>query len=345
MSTGVFYVYPETRQTISVSLLFHEPVDAAMSFFEGLFGPARLWRVENRLLGLFVLGLAASLWGAASAVGQQDPVPQGATVELVADGFEFTEGPLWYEGALLFSDIPANTVYRWTPKTGTSVFLKPSGHANGLALAPNGDLLLAQHDGQVGRHTENGTVTPLVDAYGGRRLNSPNDLTIASDRTIYFTDPPYGVDEERRRLDFSGVYRVSPEGTLTLLTKQLARPNGICLSPNDSTLYVSDSKETRVWAYDVTSSGTLENGRPFAAPRNANADGTTDGMTIDAEGNLYTTGPGGVWVYAPNAQRLARIAVPKPPTNLAFGGPDRKTLYVTAQSHVYRVSVAVPGTQ
>jgi len=303
--------------------------------------------VREPLIGrIFVLlvGLLMIVGSLGVASGQSRPVPRGVTVELVEDGFKFTEGPLWYDDGLLFSDIPANTVYRWTPDEGTSVFLKPSGHANGLAIGPEGDLLLAQHDGQVGRYTD-GTVTSLVSSYGGKRLNSPNDLTVAADGTIYFTDPPYGVDKEDRQLDFSGVYRLSPEGRLTLLTKAFERPNGISLSPGDSTLYVNDSRETLIRAYDVTAEGGIENARVFARPTDEDADGTTDGMAVDANGNLYTTGPGGVWVYAPDGTRLARIAVPKAPTNLAFGGPERKTLYITARPHVYRVSVTVPGLE
>ena len=294
---------------------------------------------------LVCLALLIGVASIGSALAQQRPVPKGATVELVDDGFEFTEGPIWYQGSLLFSDIPANTVYQWTPDDGTSVFMKPSGHANGLAIDSSGQLLLAQHDGQVGRRTANGSVTVLADTYGGKRLNSPNDLTVASDGTIYFTDPPYGVDENDRELSFSGVYRLSPNGELTLLTKTFARPNGICLSPNDSTLYVNDSRETRIRAYDVTESGDLENGRQFAAPTDEGAEGSTDGMKVDAQGNLYTTGPGGVCVYSPDGTQQARIAVPKAPTNLAFGGPDRKTLYITARPHVYRVPVNVPGAE
>lgn len=290
----------------------------------------------------FLCALLVWAAGITPAPGQSRPVPKGATVELVDGGFEFTEGPLWHDGGLLFSDIPANAVYRWTPERGTRVFLEPSGRSNGLAVDPQGHLLLAQHEGQVARYAE-GTVTPLVSSYGGKRLNSPNDLTVASDGTIYFTDPPYGVDKEARRLDFAGVYRLSPNGDLTLLTKSLARPNGICLSPNDSTLYVNDSRETVVRAYDVTEGGDLTNGRTFARPRDADADGTTDGMKVDAEGNLYTTGPGGVWVYAPDGRRRARIPVPKAPTNLAFGGAEGTTLFITARPHVYRVSVNVPG--
>lgn len=285
------------------------------------------------------------LVGVHTAMAQEPAVPKGATVDLVDDGFQFTEGPVWYEGALLFSDIPANTVYQWTQDDGTSVYMNPSGHANGLAVDTEGRLLLAQHDGQLGRRSDNGSVTTLAASYGGKRLNSPNDLTVASDGLIYFTDPPYGVDEDERELSFSGVYRLSPGGDLTLLTKRFSRPNGICLSPDESTLYVNDSQETIIRAYDVTESGGIENGRRFAAPKDDDAEGTTDGMKVDEAGNLYTTGPGGVWVYDPDGTRIARIAVPKAPTNLAFGGPDRTTLYITARPHVYRVSVNIPGAK
>ncbi|MFB6248535.1 MAG: SMP-30/gluconolactonase/LRE family protein [Salinibacter sp.] len=292
-----------------------------------------------------LIGLLVGMCGADAAVAQEGPVPSGATVELVDDGFEFTEGPVWHNGALLFSDIPANTIYRWTPEEGTRVFMNPSGHANGLAVDSSGGLLLAQHDGAVAHHGADGSTTTLVQSYGGKRLNSPNDLTVASDGTIYFTDPPYGVDEENRELSFSGVYRLSPNGQLTLLTKGLSRPNGIVLSPDESTLYVNDSGQNIIRAYDVTEDGGIENGRQFAAPTDPDADGSTDGMTVDRNGNLYTTGPGGIWVYAPDGTQLARIAVPKAPTNVTFGGPDRTTLYITARPHVYRVPVNVPGAR
>lgn len=303
------------------------------------FGVART-RVCSTVFGLVVLFVIGSLVGRVQA--QPSPVPEDASVEEIASGLQFTEGPLWYEGRLVFSDIPANTVYQWTSAESTSVFLEPSGHANGLALGTDGRLVLAQHDGQVGRLTADGEVEVLVESYRGKRLNSPNDLTVAEDGTIYFTDPPYGVDEENRELAFSGVYRWSPDGTITLLTKKFSRPNGIVLSPDGSTLYVNNSAETVIWAYDVADDGTIENGREFAAPE-AEANGSTDGMKVDSQGALYTTGPGGVWVYAPTGELLDRISVPIPPTNLAFGGPERKTLFITARSKVYRVSVNVPG--
>jgi gluconolactonase len=275
---------------------------------------------------------------------QPSPVPDDAVVEEIASGFEFTEGPLWYDGRLAFSDIPANTVYEWTPDAGHSVFLRPSGHANGLAVDAGGRLLLAQHDGQVGRLAAKNMVEPLVQSYDGRRLNSPNDLTVADDGTIYFTDPPYGVDAESRELDFSGVYRLDPDGALTLLTKEFSRPNGIVLSPDESTLYVNDTESDVIRAYEVTEEGGITNGRVFAEMEGEEP-GNADGMKVDAEGNLYSTGPGGIWVYAPSGERRDHIAVPKAPTNVAFGGADHTTLFITAQDNVYRVSLSVPGAK
>lgn len=315
------------------------------SFFTSTtLAPVRRFIASASTSVLLIVGALVAGVGMVGAVhAQSSPVPEEATVEQIAGDLEFTEGPLWYEGRLLFSDIPANTVYEWTPEEGTTPFLEPSGHANGLAMDTQGRLLLAQHDGQVGRLTPAGEVTTVVDAYRGNRLNSPNDLTVAEDGAIYFTDPPYGVDEENRELDFSGVYRFS-DGSLTLLTNVFSRPNGICLSPDESTLYVNDSGQNVIRAYDVTYDGSLENGRVFAALE-GDAEGSTDGMKVDANGNLYTTGPGGVWVYAPSGALLDRISVPVGPTNLAFGGPERKTLYITARPNVYRVSVSVPGAE
>jgi len=344
VSTGVFVMLGSVHcSTLLKTVRAHMTFRSERHTSNGIRRPAREQLVFS--IGVLLCGLFVGFATVSSAFGQTRPVPKGATVELVESGFKFTEGPLWYDDGLLFSDIPANTVYRWTPENGTSVFLKPSGHANGLAMGPEGDLLLAQHDGQVGRYTEQGGVTLVVEAYGGKQFNSPNDLTVASDGTIYFTDPPYGVEKENKQLDFSGVYRLSPDGRLTLLTKEFDRPNGICLSPGDTTLYINDSRETLIRAYDVTAEGGIENGRVFAQPRDEDADGTTDGMKVDVKGNLYTTGPGGIWVYGPDGTRLARVAVPKVPTNLAFGGPKQKTLYITARSHVYRVSVNVRGVQ
>ena len=288
-------------------------------------------------LGLMIAALL--MWGAGVSHAQESPVSEGASVEKIAGDFEFTEGPIWFDGALLFSDIPANTVYRWTVEDGVRSFLQPSGHANGLAVGVDGHLLLAQHDGQVGRRAADGSVTALVQSYEGQRLNSPNDLTVAEDGTIYFTDPPYGVEEDERALSFSGVYRLDPDGTLTLLTKAFERPNGIVLSPDEETLYVNDSRASRIWTYEVGPEGGIENKQVFATPTDAAADGTTDGMTVDAQGRLYTTGPGGLWIYAPDGTRLDRVPVPEAPTNVTLGGPEGETLYITARPNVYRLPI------
>jgi len=275
------------------------------------------------------------------------PLAEDAEAELIADGFQFTEGPYWRpeEGDLIFSDIPANRVYRWTPDGDTTVFLEPSGHSNGITADTQGRILLAQHDGQVARLTENGDVDPLATEYDGQRLNSPNDLDVRSDGSIYFTDPPYGVSEEDRELDFSGVYRLHPDGTLDLLTREFERPNGICFSPDESRLYVNDSQENLIRVYDVAEDGSIANGRLFAAPEDPDAEGSTDGMKVDTEGNLYTTGPGGVWIYSPDGALIDRLSVPEAPTNLAFGGPDMRTLYITARPNVYRVPVDIAGVK
>ncbi len=275
------------------------------------------------------------------------PLAEDAEAELIADGFQFTEGPYWRpeEGDLIFSDIPANRVYRWTPDGDTTVFLEPSGHSNGITADTQGRILLAQHDGQVARLTENGDVDPLATEYDGQRLNSPNDLDVHSDGSIYFTDPPYGVSEEDRELDFSGVYRLHPDGTLDLLTREFERPNGICFSPDESRLYVNDSQENLIRVYDVAEDGSIANGRLFAAPEDPDAEGSTDGMKVDTEGNLYTTGPGGVWIYSPDGALIDRLSVPEAPTNLAFGGPDMRTLYITARPNVYRVPVDIAGVK
>lgn len=276
----------------------------------------------------------------------ESPVPPDAEVELIAEGFEFTEGPYWLEDRLVFSDIPADRVYEWLPDADSAtVFLEPSGHANGITADDEDRLLLAQHDGRVVRVEEEGELEVVADGYEGERLNSPNDLVVASDGAVYFTDPPYGVDEDERELDFSGVYRLEPDGEPELLTDAYEYPNGLTFSPDGSTFYVNDSGENAIWAYDVEEDGSISGERTFAEPSDPDADGSTDGMKVDTEGNLYTTGPGGVWIYTPDGERLDRIDVPVPPTNLAFGEPDLTMLYITARDNVYRVPLDVPGVQ
>jgi gluconolactonase len=270
-----------------------------------------------------------------------------AQVEQVASGFEFTEGPVWHpDGYLLFSDIPANTIYRWTPGSSEPrVYRQPSGHSNGLTLDGRERLIACEHDRRVSREEADGTLTPLVTHYQGRRLNSPNDVVVKSDGSIYFTDPPYGLpgQTEGKELDWNGVYRLAPDGTLTLLDDSFERPNGLAFSPDEETLYVDDSYKDHIRAFDVQPDGALANGRVFADLADASAQGVPDGMKVDVKGNVFCTGPGGIWVVSPDGETLGRIAVPETPANLAWGDEDYKTLYITARTGLYRIRTATGG--
>ena len=278
---------------------------------------------------------------------QTSPVPEGAEVEEVVTGFRFTEGPHWHpDGFLVFSDIPANTVYRWMPDSAEAdVYRRPSGNSNGIAEDLDGRLLLAQHGWRrVSRLDSLGRETAIATHYEGRRLNSPNDLAVRSDGAVYFTDPPYGIDESEEELGFYGVYRIDPSGdsTVVLADSSFIRPNGVAFSPDERVLYVADSQERLVRAFDVAEDGALSNGRLFVSVADS-ARGTADGMEVDVEGNLYTTGAGGIWVVAPDGAVLDRIAVPQSATNVAWGGSDYRTLYITAGSSVYAIELDVQG--
>jgi gluconolactonase len=277
-----------------------------------------------------------------SVLGQQI-VPKDAELQKVTTGYEFTEGPLWHpDGYLLFSDIPANTVYKWEPGGEATVFLKPSGRSNGLSFDRQGRLLLAQHDGAVARLTNGQSLSEVVGEYGGKRLNSPNDLTVKSDGSIYFTDPPFGVDDENRALDFSGVYRYTKSDGLELLTDVFELPNGIVFSPDEERLYVNDSGSNQIRVFEVQSDGTLGKGEVFATME-ADADGAADGMKVDTDGNLYSTGPGGLWIFAPTGELLQQVETPYI-TNLAWGGPDRNTLYITSPSAIFKLPTNQRGS-
>ncbi len=257
-------------------------------------------------------------------------------VEKIADGFQFVEGPVWKDNGLLFSDIPGNTIYRWTPDSGTTtVFLRPSGNSNGLTLDKEGRLLMAQHGKRrLARIETDGTETALATHYEGKRLNSPNDVAVKSDGFIFFTDPPYGISKNEEELGFYGIYSLSPTGTLQLLDKSLNRPNGITFSPDEKKLYVGDSEARTIFVWDVVSDTLITNKRTFAY---MNAEGYTDGMKFDKEGHLFATGPLGVWVYESNNTLLEIIAVPGQTTNCNWGDADGNTLYITSGSSVYRV--------
>jgi gluconolactonase len=293
-------------------------------------------------------------------------VPAGARVETLADGFDWSEGPAWRRsgGYLLFSDIPKNTIYRWQQGQGLSVFLRPAGYtgptppgrelgSNGLAFDAQDQLVMADHGNrQIARLGEtNYTKTTLADRYEGKRLNSPNDLVFRSNGDLYFTDPPYGLeglnDNPAKELPFSGVYRRTPSGELTLLTRELTFPNGIAFSPDERTLYVANSDPKRpVWmAYDVQADGTIANGRVLfdATPLvHQGRKGLPDGMKVDRAGNLFASGPGGVLVIAPDGRHLGTITTAQVTANCAFGD-DGSTLYLTSDSQLLRVRLSTKG--
>jgi sugar lactone lactonase YvrE len=270
-----------------------------------------------------------------------------AQVEKVADGFQFTEGPVWItEGQLVFSDIPADTIYKWAPGEGNAqVFRQPSGHSNGLTLDRQGRLLACEHDRRVSRTERDGRVVTLAERYQGKRLNSPNDIVVKSDGGIYFTDPPYGLPGQRegKELDFQGVYRIELDGTLVLLDASFERPNGLAFSPDERVLYVDDTQRGHIRAFDVKEDGTLANGRVFAELESADLPGAPDGMKVDVYGNVFCTGPGGIWVIAPFGEVLGTISVPEVPANLAWGDEDRRTLYITARTGLYRIRLQTGG--
>jgi gluconolactonase len=274
----------------------------------------------------------------------QSPVPEGAVVEKIADGFQFVEGPLWRQpGYLVFSDIPANAVYKWTEEGGAEIFLSPSGNSNGLAEDLSGRLLLAQHGSrQVARIDENGVESGIATHYQDKRLNSPNDLTVKSDGAIYFTDPPYGINSSQEELGFYGIFRLDTGGELTLLDQSLSRPNGIAFSPDESRLYVNDSQARRIYVWNVKPDGTLENRTLLAT---MSGSGSADGMKVDTDGNLYSAGPDGVWIFKPDGTVLDKITVPGQTTNLNWGEEDRKTLFITSGSAVYRIRLNATGFQ
>lgn len=270
-----------------------------------------------------------------------------AKLEKLASGFQFTEGPLWNpDGFLLFSDIAGDTIYKFTSNKKAEVFRRPSKKANGNTLDRQGRLLTAQHDDRrVTRLENDGKLVTLIERYEGKRLNSPNDLVVKSDDSIYFTDPPYGISSQQEELGFYGVYRLDKEGKLTLLVKDFVRPNGIAFSPDEKKLYVDDSEQGHIRVFDVQSDGTLANGRVFAELKDPSKQGLPDGMKVDLQGNVYSTGPGGVWIFSPSGDFLGAIAVPEATTNLAWGDSDYKTLYITAGNSLYSIRLKVAGVR
>ncbi len=268
-------------------------------------------------------------------------------VEKILSGFQFTEGPLWADGRLLFSDIPASTIYSWTPGTRhADIYRRPSGRSNGLTLDRRGRLIACEHDRRLTRTERDGTVKVLADSYGGRRLNSPNDVVVARNGAIYFTDPPYGLNDrlEGKELPYQGVYRLGVRGKLTLLDDSFDRPNGLAFSPDEARLYVDDTARRHIRVFDVQGDGSIRNGRVFAVLKGAEP-GNPDGMKVDVFGNVFCTGSGGVWVINPSGEPLGVIGTPEVSSNVAWGDADFKSLYITAQTSVYRVRTATGGAR
>ena len=279
-----------------------------------------------------------------------DLIDADAQLEQLGTGCEFTEGPVWHaEGKfLLFSDIPANKMKKWTTEEGITNFRVPSGKSNGLTYDKQGRLVTAEHaNRRVSRTEADGTVVTIASHYEDKRLNSPNDVIVKSDGSIYFSDPPYGLTadygvEGEQDLDFQGVYRLSPDGqTVTLLVDDFDRPNGLCFSPDESILYINDTERMHIRVFDVQSDGTIANGRIFAEEEGE--DGVPDGMKIDVHGNLYLTGPGGIWIFDPSGQHLGVLQTPERAANLGWGGDDWSTLFITASTSLYSIQCKVSG--
>ncbi|MFK7767767.1 MAG: SMP-30/gluconolactonase/LRE family protein [Mariniblastus sp.] len=298
--------------------------------------------------------------------GLAELIDKDAKIEVLTTGHQWTEGPVWVpaaeksEGHLLFSDVPKNKMHKWSPKTGHSVFMDPSGYegdngereqgTNGLMLDSEGRLIACDHGNRrIYRLEKDGTKTTMTERYDGKRFNSPNDLVINKKGDIYFTDPPYGLkDESKREIGFFGVYRLSVDGTVTLMTKELERPNGIALSPDEKTLYVAQSHRPApiYQAYAIKEDGTTDNEGEtlFNAKKFADAGdpGMPDGMCVDVKGNLWATGPGGVLIISPEGKLLGRIMMGKATANCAFGD-DGNTLYITSSDRVCRVKTKIKG--
>lgn len=321
---------------------------------------------RDALLGGMTLSVTASSAPGWSMTPSSSPaldaiLEPGAPLEVLAEGFTWSEGPVWIADGdyLLFSDVPQNRIHRWSAAEGASVFLTPSGYAgddasafrepgsNGLILGPSGTILMADHGNRAIARLDLKTrdKTILVERFEGRRFNSPNDLVQASSGAIFFTDPPYGLKDldqsPLKEIPFSGVYRLAPDGTVRLLTDALSFPNGVALSPDERTLYVtvSDPAHAVLMAYELTAEGEVERSRilrDFTSLVGPEAPGLPDGLTVDAAGRLFCTGPGGVHVLTPDGESLGLIDTGQAAANCTFG-EDGRSLFITAGNRLMRI--------
>ena len=333
------------------------------------------------LTGMLMAAVPATL---SQEIQRLDPaldqlVPASAKLERVATGFlKWTEGPVWTrDGSLLFAVIPANRIMRWKPGKDAEIFMEPSGYvgktpyggpepgSNGMTLDPDGRVTVAGHARRNVWRLESldphGTITVLADSYQSKKLNSPNDLVYRSDGSLYFTDPPYGLPTQQdndplKELQVNGVYRIPnarqqkpgappDRDKLQLVIKDLPRPNGIAFSPDEKTLYIADSGD-KVWMrYTVHSDGSVSDGKLLLDAKTDKTPGGPDGIRVDKKGNIYGSGPGGVWIISPEGKHLGTIKVPEVVSNVAWGDADAKTLYITASTSVYRIKLSVPGVR
>jgi len=298
----------------------------------------------------WIAGLAAA-WAASGALAETPATGEGIIIaeslELVATGYTFTEGPAWDGTRLIFSDIPGDTVYAYTPAEGApKVLYTPSANANGHTFDLRGALLNAEHgSGEITRWTQEDGRKTIAAAYEGKRLNSPNDVVVRSDGMIFFTDPPYGLGQRASEVGFSGVFALDEaSGRMVLIDDGLQRPNGLAFSPDEATLYVTDSATQRLWAYDIGADGYASDMRLVVDVTDDSKPGRVDGVRVDSQGRVYVTCPGGICVVDPaRGEVIERLATPKRATNLAWGGADLSDLYITAQTDVYRVKTRARG--
>jgi gluconolactonase len=316
--------------------------------------------IHSRMLAYFSILVGSSV-AQEAGIERLDPgldslLDAQATVEMVASGFRWSEGPVWDRDGkqLLFSDIPNNVIHAWSREAGLRVFMKPSGYtgvanygrepgSNGLAFGKGGELLICEHgDRRISRLTKNGGKMTVADRFEGKRFNSPNDLVVHSDGTIFFTDPIYGLPgwehDEMRELDFCGVFRVATDGRVTLVSRQIERPNGIALSPDEKTLYVANSHGPRPYIFSMELREDGKAGVPevFFDTTGLSGPGGADGMKVDAQGNLWATGPGGLLVISPRGKLLGRVLTGRPTANIGFGGENGKSVFLTADDRILR---------
>lgn len=272
-------------------------------------------------------------------------ISQKAKIKRLATGFQFTEGPIWFaaENYLLFSDIPASKIYKLSSGNKVSVFREFSNNSNGLTRDKEGRLIACEHGTRRLTRTEkDGSITILADQFQEKKLNSPNDVIVKNDGSIYFTDPPFGIKIEQQKQPYQGVYCISPDGKLILVADDFERPNGLAFSPDEKKLYIDDSFRHHLRVFDVQDNGILTNGKIFYDMK-INKPGCPDGMKVDIQGNIYCTGAGGIWVFNPEGNHLGTIVTPEIPANCAWGDADLQTLYITAQTSIYTIRVNIPG--